>query len=91
MRGCNNKPKYTTMTYKIKRILIILVFLSFSAVSFAEDPPPPEPPPCPGQYDPPVGSPIEDGIPIVIGLALVYGALKLHQTRKKMKETGEKV
>jgi hypothetical protein len=75
------------MIYKIKRLLVILFFFGLSVFSFGEDPPPP--PPCPGSTDPPVGgpeAPIEDGVPIIIGLALFYGALKLNQTRKKLKE-----
>ena len=78
------------MIYKIQRVLILLIFLSVSAFSFAEDPPPP--PPCPGPYDPPVGpppAPIENGVSVVVGLALFYGALKLYQTRKKLKEKEE--
>jgi len=79
------------MIHKIKRLLIILFFFSFSYISFGEDPPPPDPPPCPTNGDPPVGSPIEDGVPIIVGLALFYGALKLHQTRKKLKEAEKEV
>jgi len=73
------------MIYKLKRLLIILFFLGSTYISFGEDPPPP--PPCPGITDPPVGpAPIEDGVPIVIGLALLYGALKLNQSRRRLKE-----
>jgi hypothetical protein len=83
------------MIYKIKSLLIILFFFSITFVSFGEDPPPP--PPCPG--DPnvvvggpgPQGSPIEDGVPIVIGLALFYGAYKLNQARKKLKEPEKEI
>jgi hypothetical protein len=79
------------MIYKIKSLIIILFFFSISFVSFGEDPPPP--PPCPTIGDPPVGglAPIEDGVPIVIGLALFYGAYKLNQARKKFKESKKEV
>ena len=79
------------MIYKIKKLLIILFFFAFCGISFGEDPPPP--PPCPDGTDPPIGppgpAPIENGVPIVIGLALFYGAIKMQQIRKKLKE-GEK-
>jgi hypothetical protein len=82
------------MIYKIKNLLIILYFFSISFISFGEDPPPP--PPCPGpsdvnKYVGGTGSPIEDGVPIVIGLALFYGAYKLHQARKKLKESEKEI
>jgi len=79
------------MIYKLKRFLIILLFFSISFISFGVDPPPPDPPPCPTNGDPPVGSPIEDGVPVVIALALIYGAFKLQQTRRKLKETEKEV
>jgi hypothetical protein len=76
------------MIYKIKRFLIVLLFFSISFISFGADPPPPEPPPCPPSGDPSfVGAPIEDGVPVIIGLALIYGAFKLQQARRKLKET----
>ena len=86
------------MIYKIKGLLIILCFFCISFVSFGEDPPPP--PPCPGTADcqkfvggtgETTGAPIEDGVPIVIGLALFYGAYKLNQARKKLKESKKEV
>ncbi len=79
------------MKYKIKSLLIILLFFSFSFVSFGDPPDPPPPGPPPGGGDPPVDSPIEDGVPIVIGLALFYGAYKLNQARKKLKESKKEV
>jgi len=80
------------MFYKIKRFLIVLLFFSISFISFGEDPAaPPPPPPCPGGLDPPVGTPIEDGVPVILGLALFYGAFKLQQARRKLKETENKV
>ena len=75
------------MIYRLKRFLIILFFFSVSFVSFGEDPDPlvpPAPPECP---DVPVPSPIEDGVPVVLGLALIYGAFKLQQARRKIRET----
>jgi hypothetical protein len=80
------------MSYKIKRFLIIILFFGISFVSFGADPPPPDPPPCPTSGDPHfVGSPIEDGVPVIIGLALIYGAFKLQQARRKLKETENKL
>ena len=79
------------MIYKIKRLLIILLFFGISFVSFGDDPLlPPPPPPCPSD-NPPVGGPIEDGVPVILGLALFYAALKLKQARRKLKETENKV
>jgi len=80
------------MIYKIKRLLVIFFFLGLSSISFGEDPPPP--PPCPDGSNPPIGpptAPIEEGVPIIIGLALFYGALKLQQARKKLKEAEKEV
>jgi hypothetical protein len=80
------------MIYKIKRFLFILFFLGISFISFGADPlEPPPPPDCPGPGNPPVGSPIEDGVPVVIGLALIYGAFKLQQARRKLKESEKEV
>jgi hypothetical protein len=75
------------MIYRIKRLLIILFFFGISFISFGDDPVPPPPPECPVPGNPPVGSPIEDGVPVVIGLALIYGAFKLQQARRKLKES----
>jgi hypothetical protein len=72
------------MIHKIKHLLIIFLFFIFSAVSFGADPGPPAPPPCP-EGDPTVGR-IENGVPIILGLALFYGAFKLQQIRRKLKE-----
>jgi hypothetical protein len=77
--------------YKTRKLIIILFFFSFSFVCFGVDPPPPDPPPCPTNGDPPVGTPIEDGVPVVLGLALFYAAFKLHQARKKLANTEDKV
>lgn len=74
------------MVYKIKRYLMIIVFFCISFISFGDDPAPPPPPDCPTGGSP-VGSPIEDGVAVVIGLALFYGAFKLQHVRKKLKET----
>jgi hypothetical protein len=78
------------MFYKIKRLLVVLLFFSISYVSFGDDPAPPPPPECPTPGDPTVG-PIEDGVPIIIGLAIIYGAFKLQQTRRKIKEMEKEV
>jgi hypothetical protein len=79
------------MIYKIKRFLTVLLFSSISFISFGVDPGPPPPPPCPPTGDPNVvGSPIEDGISVILGLALFYGAFKLQQARRKLKETENK-
>jgi len=75
------------MVYKIKRFLIVSLFFCISFISFGDDPAPPPPPECPTPYSPPVGSPIEDGVAVIVGLALFYGAFKLEQVRKKLKET----
>jgi hypothetical protein len=76
------------MIYKIKRLGLMLLFFTISFISFSEDPPPPDPPPCPPTGDNTyVGAPIEDGVPVVIGLALIFGAFKLQQARKKLKES----
>jgi len=75
------------MVYKIKRFLIIILFFSISFISFGDDPAPPPPPECPTTNSPPVGSPIEDGVSVILGLGLFYGAFKLQQVRKKIKET----
>jgi hypothetical protein len=80
------------MSYKIKRFFIIILLFSISFISFGADPPPPDPPPCPSGNPPTyVGSPIEDGVPVIIGLALIYGAFKLQQARRKLKETENKI
>jgi hypothetical protein len=73
------------MINKIKRLLFVLLFSSISFISFGDDPVPPPPQECPTPEDPTVG-PIEDGVPIIIGLAIIYGAFKLQQTRRKIKE-----
>jgi hypothetical protein len=78
------------MVYKLKRFLIVLFFSSISFISFGVDPGPPPPPPCPGGNEV-VGSPIEDGVSVILGLALFYGAYKLHQARRKLKETENKL
>ena len=84
------------MIYRIKRLLLIIFFLSVSYISFGEDPPPPpisphnlyfgdeEPPPPPP-------CPIEDGIGVVIGVALIYGAFKIFQLRKRLRETESEI
>ena len=75
------------MIYKIKRFAILVLFFGISFISYSADPPPPDPPPCPPGGDPGfVGAPIEDGVPLVIGLALIFGAFKIQQTVKKLKE-----
>jgi hypothetical protein len=79
------------MVYSIKRFLIIILFLSISFVSFGDDPVPPPPPDCPAPNSPPVGSPIEDGVAVIIGLALFYGAIKLHQARRNLNDVENKV
>jgi hypothetical protein len=79
------------MIYNIKRLLVFLLFSSISLVSFGDDPVP-DPPPCPtGGGIVGEGAPIEDGVPIIMGLALIYGAFKLQQTRRKLKEMEKKV
>jgi hypothetical protein len=84
-----SSSKKIKMIYKIKRFAILLIFFCISFFSYSADPPPPDPPPCPTTGDPPVGAPIEDGIPVVIGLALIFGAFKLQQALKKLKEAGK--
>jgi hypothetical protein len=79
------------MVDSIKRFLIIILFLSISFISFGDDPVPPPPPECPPNGSPPVGGPIEDSVGVILGLALFYGAFKLHQTRRKFKEAENKV
>lgn len=78
------------MIYKIKSSIIIFLFFIVSSISYGADPGPPDPPPCPGGGDPVVG-PIENGVPIILGLALVYGAFKLQQVRRKLKEKENKI
>jgi len=75
------------MIYKIKRYLLFIIFFAISFISYGDDPVPPPPPDCPGSNDPEVGAPIEDGVALIIGFALFYGAYKLQQVRKKIKET----
>jgi hypothetical protein len=79
------------MLDSIKRFLFIILFLSISFISFGDDPVPPPPPECPPINSPPVGSPIEDGVAVILGLALFYGAFELYQTRRKFKEAENKV
>jgi hypothetical protein len=79
------------MVYKIKRFLFVILFFSISFISFGDDPVPPPPPECPTVNSPPVGTPIEDGVAVIIGLALFYGAFKLNQARGKLKETENKI
>ena len=75
---------------KIKILPVIFIFLIFSLFTFGQDPvDPPTPPPCPTTGNPPVGSPIEDGVPVVLALAFFYGAFKLRQVMKKKKEEPE--
>jgi hypothetical protein len=79
--------KINKMIYKIKNILLIFLLFIIPIISFGDDPGPPPPPECPGPSAPPVGSPIEDGVPIILGLALFYGAFKLKKIQLKLKES----
>jgi hypothetical protein len=84
---------------KIKNFLVILAFLIVPIVSFGLNPndgTPPPPPPCPtggggGGGDPVPGAPIEDGVPVLLGMAFIYAAYKLRQVMKKTKEPEEEV
>ena len=82
------KTKKTTKMSNIKYLIVILYFLILPFVSFADDPPPipPDPPPCPIGNDP-VVTPIEDGVPVVLFLALLYGVFTLSRSRKVRENT----
>jgi hypothetical protein len=87
LNGNFHQERTKNMIYKIKRFGFLIIFFGISFFSYSADPPPPDPPPCPPSGDPQyVGAPIEDGVPVVIGLALIFGALKLQQALKKLKE-----
>ncbi|MCX6251061.1 MAG: hypothetical protein NTX61_09930 [Bacteroidetes bacterium] len=69
------------------KILIFLVVTIIPAIiTFADPPGPPSPGGTPvGGGGKPVGGPIEDGITILLALAIGYSIFKLIEIRKKAK------
>jgi len=69
----------------LKALLILVLFVSMSVCSFAQTPPPP-PPPNGGHGQTgnqgPSGSPIGDGMYLLIGLAGLYAGKKVYDYRK---------
>lgn len=60
------------------RIILVFAVLFWSNFSFAAPEPPPPPP------TPPPGLPIDGGVVAMLAVALILGAYKIHQYRKRV-------
>jgi hypothetical protein len=73
--------------FKILRAFLVLSFVfALQSVSFSQTPPPP--PPQHGTLDnapPGGGAPIGEGLFFLIGLAGLYGGIKIYDIRKSLK------
>ena len=63
------------MKYKKTLASILLILISF--VCSAQTPPPPQPPPGPP------GVPVDGSLYVLLVVGIIYGILKIYQTKRK--------
>ena len=72
---------------KIVNLLVLFSFMILPVLTFAQDDPSVPPPPfCPTSKDPIMGgAALQDCIPVLVILAVLYGAYKMKQIMKERK------
>lgn len=80
---CISKIQYIMNNKLQKFILTLFLFLGNLSFTFADPPNPPDPGGDPGGTGGvPVGAPIDDGIMVLLILAVLYGCYRVYEIRK---------